>query len=137
MAIDNCSGAWYKGLRLLWATSFSIFSLLQLEKQKKNKKCFLVRKCFGENYLIKLQFWPYETCSFPFVRYFRTLFWDDITIIWDENIVYLFNWEKNLFWTKEKFIYIIFMNKLWWYHSKRTYENIVQKEMNKFQEDKI
>ena len=29
------------------------------------------------------------------VRYFRTLFWDDITIIWDENIVYFFNWEKN------------------------------------------
>jgi len=22
---------------------------------------------------------------------------DDITIIWDENIVYFFNWEKNLF----------------------------------------
>ena len=32
--------------------------------------------------------------SCPFVRYFRTLFWDDITIIWDENFVYLFNWEK-------------------------------------------
>ena len=26
-----------------------------------------------------------------FVRYFRTLLWDDITIIWDENI---FNREK-------------------------------------------
>ena len=34
-----------------------------------------------------------KTCSCPFVRYFRTLFWDDITIIWDENIVYFFNWE--------------------------------------------
>ena len=30
-----------------------------------------------------------KTCSCPFVRYFRTLFWDDITKIWDENIVYL------------------------------------------------
>ena len=34
MAIDNCSGAWYKGLlRVLWATSLSILSLLQLEKK--------------------------------------------------------------------------------------------------------
>ena len=37
----------------------------------------------------KISFWP-ETCSCPFVPYFRMLFWDDITIIWDENIV-LFN----------------------------------------------
>ena len=35
-----------------------------------------------------------KTCSYPFVRYFRTLSWDDITIIWDENIVYFFNSEK-------------------------------------------
>ena len=35
-----------------------------------------------------------KTCSCPFVRYFRTLFWDDITIIWNENIVYFFNLEK-------------------------------------------
>ena len=27
----------------------------------------------------------------PFVQYFRTLFWDDIMIIWDENIVYFYN----------------------------------------------
>ena len=26
--------------------------------------------------------------------YFCTLFWDDITIIWKENIVYFFNLEK-------------------------------------------
>ena len=32
-----------------------------------------------------------KTCSYHFVRYFRTLFWDDITIIWNENIVYFFN----------------------------------------------
>ena len=47
-----------------------------------------------------------------FVRYFRTLFCDDITIIWEENIVYFFNWEKNLFWTNKKFVYLIFINKL-------------------------
>jgi hypothetical protein len=33
----------------------------------------------------------HKTCLCPFVQYFRTLFWDDITIIWDENIVYFFN----------------------------------------------
>ena len=74
----------------------------------------------------------YKTCSCPFVRYFRTLFWDDIIIIWDENIVYFFNWEKNMFGTNKKFVYLIFINKLSWYHPKITYENIVQKDMNKF-----
>ena len=42
----------------------------------------------------KLSFSIKQTCSFPFVRYFGTLFWDDMTIIWDENIFYFFNWEK-------------------------------------------
>ena len=54
-------------------------------------------------------------CSCPFARYFRKLFWDDILIIWDENIVYL-----------------IFINKLSCYHPKIMYENIVQKVINKF-----
>ena len=27
----------------------------------------------------------FETCSCPLLRYFGTLFWDDITIFWDEN----------------------------------------------------
>ena len=54
-------------------------------------------------------------------------------IIWDENIVYFFNWEKNLFWTNKKFVCLIFINKLSWYHPKIAYENIVQKDMNKFQ----
>ena len=36
----------------------------------------------------------FKTCSCPFVRYFRTVFWDDITLIWDENIVYFFHWEN-------------------------------------------
>ena len=34
--IDNCSGAWYKGLRVLWTTSFSNnVSWLQIEKRTK------------------------------------------------------------------------------------------------------
>ena len=37
-----------------------------------------------------------------------------------------------IFWTNKKFVYLIFINKLSWYHSKITYENIVQKDMNKF-----
>ena len=52
--------------------------------------------------------------------------------IGDESIVYFFNWEKNLFQTNKKFVYLIFINKLSWYHPKITFENIVQKEMNKF-----
>ena len=31
------------------------------------------------------------------VRYLGMLFWDDITIICDENIAYLFNWKNNCF----------------------------------------
>ena len=59
---------------------------------------------------------------------FCTLFWDDITIIWDENIIYYFNWKKNLFLTNKKFIYLFFINKLSWYHPEITYKNIVQKD---------
>ena len=38
------------------------------------------------------------------------LFWDDITIFWDENLV-LFAFStgrlgKNLFWTNKKFVYL-------------------------------
>ena len=32
-----------------------------------------------------------QACSCPFIRYFCPVFWDDITIIWDENIVYFFS----------------------------------------------
>ena len=48
------------------------------------------------------------------------------TIIWDENIVYFFTEKKTLF------VYIIFINKLSWYYPKIKYENIIQKDMNKF-----
>ena len=43
--------------------------------------------------------------------------------------------EKNLFWTNKKFVYLIFINKLLWYHPKIMYENIVQQDMNKFLEN--
>ena len=55
-------------------------------------------------------------------------------IIWDEIIVDVFNWEKNLFWTNKLFVYLIFINKLLWYRPKIMYENIIQKDMNKFKE---
>ena len=32
-------------------------------------------------------FWELCTYSCPLVQYFGTLFWDDITIFWDENYV--------------------------------------------------
>ena len=63
-----------------------------------------------------------------------TLFWDDIKIIWDDNIVYFFNWEKKMVWTNKKFVYLIFINKLLWYHPKIRYENIIQRDKNKFQQ---
>ena len=28
-----------------------------------------------------------KTCSLPLLQYFGTLFWDDITIFWDENLL--------------------------------------------------
>ena len=41
--------------------------------------------------------------------------------------------KKNLLWTNTKFVYLIFINKLSWYHPKITYENIiVQKDINRF-----
>ena len=40
--------------------------------------------------------------------------------------------KKNLFGTNKKFVYLIFIDKLSWYHPKITYENIAQKEINKF-----
>ena len=73
-----------------------------------------------------------KTCSCPLVRYFRMLLWDDIKIIWNENMIYFFNWEKNIFWTNKIFFYLIFINKLWWYHPQIMYENFVQEDMNKF-----
>ena len=39
---------------------------------------------------------------------------------------------KYQFWTNKKFVYLIFIDKLLWYHPKITYKNIVQKDMNKF-----
>jgi len=45
------------------------------------------------------------------VRYFGTLFWDDITKFWDENLLlftFLFGkLRKNLFWTIKKFVYLL------------------------------
>ena len=40
---------------------------------------------------------------------FRTLIWDDVTKIWDENLLFTFltgKLRKNLFWTKKKFVYL-------------------------------
>ena len=49
------------------------------------------------------------------------------------KILLTFLTEKNtLFWTNKKFVHLIFINKLSWYHPKITYENVVQKDMNKF-----
>ena len=54
-----------------------------------------------------------KTCSCPFVRYFGTLFWDDITIYWDKNYV------QNSFFPQLKII----TN----FHPKIRSQNIVRK----------
>ena len=38
----------------------------------------------------------FKNYSCHFVQYFCTLFWNDITLIWDEKIVYIFNWAKTV-----------------------------------------
>ena len=53
-------------------------------------------------------------------------------MIWDENIVYFFNQKKNRFCSNQKFVYLIFIYKLSWYHPKIIYEYIEQKDMYKF-----
>ena len=67
-----------------------------------------------------------------YVGYFCELFWNNITMIWDENLVYFLTEKKKLYWTNKKFVYLTFINKLSWYHPKVAFENIVQKDMNKF-----
>ena len=52
-----------------------------------------------------------ETCSCRPVRYFGTLFWNDIMRIWNENLL-LFTFltgqlRKNLFWTNKIFVYLL------------------------------
>ena len=43
--------------------------------------------------------------------------------------------KRNMFFTnKNWFVYRIFINKFLWYHPKIIYKNIVQKDMNKFQD---
>ena len=42
---------------------------------------------------------------------FCTIFWNDITIIWDENTVHFFTEKKPLFLTNKKFVYSIFINQ--------------------------
>ena len=65
-------------------------------------------KCSNLKLFLKYErekIWWKETCSCPSVRYFCTLFWDDITIIWDENIFYFLNWEKKPDLDQKKSVY--------------------------------
>ena len=53
----------------------------------------------------------HKTCSCFLVPYFGTLFWDDITKIWNENLSsFTFltgQLRKNLFWTNKIFVYLL------------------------------
>jgi hypothetical protein len=99
----------------------------------------------------------FKTCSCPIVRYFRMLFWDNITIFWDKNSLWFFSFFKLFLWKKnfskfhsykgcmislKKFhgnLFFFFdsaerkkVNKLSWYHPKLTYKIIVQMDMTNF-----
>ena len=81
---------------LKWTDFFS----LQNFAQKKLSCPSLVHLTVNKNCLKSNEsplFRRLKTCSChcPLVRYFRTLFWDDITKICNENIVYFVKWEKN------------------------------------------
>ena len=74
-----------------------------------------------------------QTCSCRTVCYFVTLFWDDITKFWDENLL-LFTFStgklrKNLFWTNKKFVYLNIITN---FHPKITYKNIVPMTWKRF-----
>ena len=56
-----------------------------------DKNIFLPIHGSRSSYIIRFK----NEVVLQFVRYFCTLLWDDIIIMWDENIVYFFNWEKN------------------------------------------
>ena len=43
--------------------------------------------------------------------FFVTIFRDDITIFWDENLLWFLTVKKTLFWTNKKFVYLIFIPK--------------------------
>ena len=49
-------------------------------------------------------------------RYFGTLFWDEITKFWDENLLLFTDLieklRKNLFWTNKKFVYLNIITNL-------------------------
>ena len=70
-----------------------------------------------------IQNYKLEICSCPFVRYFRMLFWDDITkIYWWKSSKQTSYWSKTGFFSQLKSKQC-FHPKLSWYHPKITYEN--------------
>ena len=62
--------------------------------------------------ILGLQLKCNETCSCPLLLYFGTLLWDDITIFWDENLLWFWTEKKeNLFWTNMNFVYLTLIPK--------------------------
>ena len=62
------------------------------------------------NQLLKKTYALLKTCSCRPVHYFGMLFWDDLTIFWDENLLFFTflggKLRKNLFWINRKFVYV-------------------------------
>ena len=104
-----------------WKSQFFFWSKIGLQFGSGPKHIFIFRLYFSNDIQIENQyrpilFWTYKTCSCRFVLYFQMLFWDDIMIIWNENIVYFLTEITKLFWTNKKFVYslvyFIVINKL-------------------------
>ena len=87
---------------MLCFCNFSLIFYCWHHPAKENEKNVIAARLLSRLYLLVVirvnqfeEFWKSNTIyTLVFVLYFRTLFWDGITIIWDENIVYVFNWEK-------------------------------------------
>ena len=81
-------------------TSLSKLVVTTSQRSNLKKIIHLAPPIIGLNIFFRaFSFWLFfsnfhKTCSCPLVKYFCTLFWDDIMMIWDDNIVYFFNWEK-------------------------------------------
>ena len=77
-------------------TSLSKLVVTTSQRSNLKKIIHLAPPIIGLNIFFRaFSFWLFfsnfhKTCSCPLVKYFCTLFWDDIMMIWDDNIVYFF-----------------------------------------------
>ena len=104
------------------------WGILKVLSTENNTGIVSVSKCF----YYKICYWKKNFLIFkvlPIINLFMSFFTIFLYIIlgwYQDNLGWkyclLFNWEKTCFWTNKKFVYLIFINKLWWYNPKITYK---------------